>query len=65
MLTALGSDGHVYAVKKTDGFVQAEILDRIASTEKELLQVKTAQEAENIMRGFLKETEKYGIRYHA
>ncbi len=65
MLTALGNDGCVYAVEKTEGFAPAGMLDRIASTEKELLQVKTAQEAENIMRNFLKEAKQYGANFYA
>lgn len=65
MLTAVGNDGHVYAIEKTDGFNKDCLLKLLYSAEERLSAAKSASELSDAMQNLLKEAEKYGISYYA
>lgn len=65
MLTAVGNNGRVYAVEKTEKFDSFGTLERLDTVEKELSQAKSAQEAQTIMERFLKGAGANGIQYYA
>lgn len=65
VLTAVGNDGHVYAVEKTSTMNPRKLTAALNETKAKLDNAGTLQEAHDIMENFLKGAASYGIAYHS
>lgn len=63
LLTAVGNDGSVYAVQKTDDYAAADFLKAFSREVVRLTQAGSAEEYAALMNEFLKEAGKYGVQF--
>lgn len=63
LLTAVGNNGSVYALQKSDDYSAADFVKAYVRASLELKQAKNPSEYAKIMDRFLKGAEKYGVKF--
>lgn len=72
MLTAIGNDGHIYAIEKTKAFNKAAFMDKVIAINEETDRVVKGDDSklnklekiDIFIRNQLKDISEYGAKYH-
>ena len=64
ILTAVGNDGSVYALERTEGYNALAVRDLTQRLEERIAQAGTNDQIMETLNGFLKEVRQYGVQYY-